>query len=89
MTDQQTQHPSHASSFINTHRKQDDDNRKFRTLVVLIILTCQQSPSNLKAINTLKFFNMKLIIAASLVASAAAFGSSVAPKFTPDKNAFA
>jgi hypothetical protein len=32
---------------------------------------------------------MKLIIAASLVASAAAFGSSVAPKFTPDKNAFA
>jgi hypothetical protein len=32
---------------------------------------------------------MKLIIAASLIASAAAFGESVAPKFTPDKNAFA
>jgi hypothetical protein len=37
----------------------------------------------------LSYSIMKLIIAASLVASAAGFGESVAPKFTPDKNAFA
>ncbi|KAG7362315.1 fucoxanthin chlorophyll a/c binding protein [Nitzschia inconspicua] len=32
---------------------------------------------------------MKFVIAASLIASAAAFGKSVAPKFTPNSNAFA